>query len=167
MVFNSAISWQRAALHLCPCSGTMNQSAWRSGQGQTRGSPALTTSCWPCSPPSSVSPWRVGPPSCTGWEKQLQDDINGTMYCKLKGIHFHCLVLVLFCSFAKINKKLFHVLASLADKWRTPKVSQIVLASQSSWNYFPTEQKNYSQALDKMNCRSFSRKQWNHGLWEN
>ena len=116
--------------------GTTSRSAWRSGRARTRGSPASTTSCWPCSPPSSVSPWRVGPPSCTGWEKQLQDDINGTMYCKLKGIHFHCLVLVLFCSFAKINKKLFHVLASLADKWRTPKVSQIVLASQSSWNYF-------------------------------
>ena len=47
-------------------SGTMNQSVWRSGLGRTRGSPASTTSCWPCSPPSSASPWRAGPLSCTG-----------------------------------------------------------------------------------------------------
>ena len=46
--------------------GTTSRSAWRSGRARTRGSPASTTSCWPCSPHSSASPWRAGPLSSTG-----------------------------------------------------------------------------------------------------
>lgn len=63
-----------------PISGTMNQSAWRSGLARTRGSRASTTSCWRCSPPSSVSPWRAGPQSCTGWENLLSH-FNALQVC--------------------------------------------------------------------------------------
>ena len=47
--------------------GRTSQSAWRTGRGQTRGSPASTTSSWPCSQSSSASPWKAGRPSSTGW----------------------------------------------------------------------------------------------------
>ena len=47
--------------------GRTSQSAWRTGKGQTRGSPASTTSSWPCSQSSSASPWKAGRPSSTGW----------------------------------------------------------------------------------------------------
>ena len=61
----------------------MNQSVWRSGLGRTRGSPASTTSCWPCSPPSSASPWRAGPLSCTGWGNQLLVGFQFGIFCNI------------------------------------------------------------------------------------
>lgn len=42
------------------------QSAMRVGRGLTMESPHLITLVLPCSPYSSASQWKAGPPSCTG-----------------------------------------------------------------------------------------------------
>ena len=95
--------------------GTTSRSAWRSGRARTRGSPASTTSCWPCSPPSSASPWRGGHPSCTGWGKNLDHFEGSHKYIAL----FHFDFVPLLCFVPSLIHQVEEVVPVYLQLWPT------------------------------------------------